>query len=118
MKIKFLILGLALLPMLAEAQRYDITAEIGQVRYHEATNTLATSWRKHVWFGLKNPNKTPDCKLYAGQYAISIPDGNDTAMSMLLAAKMADKKVIVTIDDTVKFPNSNYCKLLYLTLKN
>jgi hypothetical protein len=115
---KIILFTLLALPFFSQAERFDITAEIGQVRYHEASNSMAASWKKHIWFGLKNPNKSPNCQQYSGQYAISIPDGNETAISFLLAAKMANKKVIVTIDDSVKFPGGNYCKLQYLTLKN
>jgi len=117
MKLLTLLLSLIVFSSVVNAQRYDITADIGQIRYHEADNTLATSWPKHVWFQLENISQTPDCQKISGKYAISIPDGNDTAMSILLAAKLADKKVVVTIDDSVKFPRGNYCKLSYLTLK-
>ena len=117
MKLLTLLLSLIVFSSVVNAQRYDITADIGQIRYHEATNSMATSWRKHVWFHLENTLETPDCYKYAGKYAISIPEGNESAMSILLAAKLAGKKVVVTIDDTVKFPSGSYCRLQYLTLK-
>ena len=100
----------------AIAERFDITANIGQIRYHEATNSLAPSWQTHVWFGLLNPNKSPNCQKYGGEYAISIPKGNETAISMLLSSKMANQKVLVTIDDSVKFPGGQYCQLQYITI--
>jgi len=114
---KTVLLVLAITSNHLSAQRFDITADIGQIRYHESSSTLAPTWRKHIWFGLKNPNKSPNCYQYNGEFAISIPDGNDSAVSMLLAAKMANKKVIVTIDDSIKFPSGNYCKMEYFTIK-
>ena len=100
-----------------QAERFDITASIGDIRYHEASSSLAVAWQKHVWFGLVNPDKTPNCQKYAGAYAISIPESNETAISLIVAAKMADRKVVVTLDDDVKFPKGAYCKLQYITVK-
>jgi len=99
------------------AERFDITANIGQIRYHEASSSLAPTWQKHVWFGLVNPDKTPNCYKYNAEYAISIPQGNETAISLLLSAKMASKQVVITIDDAVKFPNGQWCQLQYITIK-
>lgn len=101
----------------AFAKRYDITADIGQIRYHDADNTLASSWRGDMWFSLSNPNQQPNCKTYSGKYAISVSKGNETAISMILAAKMSSSKVIVTIDDEVKRAGSVYCQLQYITIK-
>lgn len=98
------------------AERYDITANIGQIRYHEAGNTLASRWRDDVWFSLLNPNKQPECTKYGGAFAIAIPAENDEAFSMVLAAKMAGKEVLVTIDDAVKMSGTTYCQLQYITI--
>lgn len=107
-----------MIPATCLAERYDITADIGQVRYHEGSTTLATQWKKSLWFGLKSPDKTPDCQIYGGQYSISIPPGNESGISLILAAKMSSAKVLVTIDDAVKYPEgSKYCKLQYVTIK-
>ena len=100
------------------AERFDITAKIGDIRFHEASNTLAPGWRSHTWFALVDPNKSPDCNKYGQKYAITIPEENSTAISLLLSAKMADKEVLITIDDDVKFPvTTSNCKLQYITLK-
>lgn len=101
----------------ALADRFDITTTIGEIRYHESENTLANTWQSHVWFGLASPDSTPDCPKYGSQYVIAIPSGNDEALSIILAAKLAEKQVVVTIDDSVKYPNGQYCKLQYITLK-
>jgi hypothetical protein len=100
-----------------QATRFDITATIGQIRYHEASNTLATSWKGHTWFSLANPNKSPNCDKYDGEYMVSVPDGNETAIAMILAAKMSGSQVLITIDDAVDFPSTGRCKLQYLTIK-
>ncbi|KZN48841.1 hypothetical protein [Pseudoalteromonas luteoviolacea] len=102
----------------ALADRYDIQGEIGQIRYHEATNTLAPAWKKHTWFTLiPDPNQPkPNCYVHGGGYTVTIPDGNNTAMSMVLAAKMAKQKVTVTVDDSIVFPSNLYCKLQYVTV--
>ncbi len=100
------------------AERFDITADIGQIRYHEGSTILAPQWKKSIWFGLKSPDKTPNCKIYGGQYAISVPPENESAISLILAAKMSSSKVLITLDDTIKYPEgSNYCKLQYVTIK-
>lgn len=98
----------------AFSERYDITADIGLIRYHEASNTLASTWKKRIWFGIKNHSSVPDCFQYWGEYAINIPDGNEAAVSMVLSAKMSQSKVVITIDDSVKF--AGYCQLQYITL--
>ncbi len=108
---------LAFFSQSSSATRYDVEAEVGRIRYHEATNMLNTNWSKIVWFELKNPNITlVNCPIYEGGVIISIPEGNDVAISMLISAKMANKKVLVTIDDAVKFPANERCKLQYITI--
>ena len=120
---KNLIYGMLLFLVLSSsvyAKRFDITGSIGLIRYHEASNHLSSSWKKHVWFSLINGDKSPDCPkswLSDKGYLIAIPEGNEPALSILLSAKMSDKKVIVTIDDSVKFGSGQYCQLQYITLK-
>lgn len=116
---KMLLLSLVtLLTMPLFAERFDIIGNIGEVRYHEAETSLAgAAWRKQVWFTLVNANKSPDCRVWKGGYGVSIPSDNDTAMSMLLAAKTSGMKVEITIDDSVKYPGGTWCKLQYITLK-
>ena len=105
-------------PVICQAERYDITADIGPIRYHEGSTTLAPQWKKALWFGLKSPDKTPNCQVYGGYYSISIPPENESAISLILAAKMSSAKVLVTIDDAIKYPDgSHYCKLQYVTIK-
>ncbi|OCQ23532.1 hypothetical protein A7985_06215 [Pseudoalteromonas luteoviolacea] len=121
MKLKMLFVLLLLVVSshaLANANRFDLIGEIGEIRYHEASNTLAPSWKKHTWFTLKaDPGQPkPSCYIHGGGYSITIPDGNDTAISMVLAAKMASKRVRITFDDTVDFPSPSYCKVQYITI--
>ncbi|PAJ71661.1 hypothetical protein CJF42_25510 [Pseudoalteromonas sp. NBT06-2] len=94
------------------AARVDATGEIGDIRYHVKEGTLAPSWNKTVWFQLINSNKS-----FCTDNKISIKDGDDVAVSMLLAAKMANKKVLVTLEDTIKYPAGRYCLLQYITIK-
>ncbi|MCG9598924.1 hypothetical protein L1D15_19710 [Vibrio sp. Isolate25] len=101
----------------ASAARVDITGDIGQIRYHETSNSFAPLWRKHAWFEIVNPDVKPNCRQYASDsYAISIPEGNETALTLLLSAKMANKRVMVTLDDTILFPSNGYCKFQYITI--
>ncbi|MBQ4880540.1 hypothetical protein J8M21_25410 [Pseudoalteromonas luteoviolacea] len=115
--LKLLFLASLTVPQASYAARFDITADVGQIRYHEASNSLAPAWHKHVWVGLDSPDQNPNCQLFNGQVGISIPDGNEPALSMLLAAKMAGKKVLITIDDEITFPSGKWCKLQYVTIK-
>lgn len=113
----FTALVMLILSTSANAARFDITGDVGQIRYHEASSSFAPLWRKHTWFEIVNPDTKPNCKPYApGTYAISIPENNETALTMLLSAKMANKKVMVTLDDSILFPDNGYCKLQYLTI--
>lgn len=107
---------LVLTPGFALAERFDIAAKIGKIRYHEGSNTLATSWQDFAWISLEQPNASPDCATYEGKYIVSIPGGNNQILTMALTAKMADKQVLVTIDDDVKSPDGNTCKLQYFTI--
>ena len=40
----------------------------------------------------------------------------DAIFSILLAAQMANKKVLVTLDDSLKYPAGRYCVLQYITI--
>ncbi|NOI30618.1 hypothetical protein [Vibrio coralliilyticus] len=115
--VRFTLVLFILLSFTASAARFDITGDIGQIRYHEASSSFAPLWRKHTWFEIVNPETKPNCKSYAsGTYAISIPENNETALTLLLSAKMANKQVMVTLDDSILFPDNGYCKLQYLTI--
>lgn len=103
----------------AHAARQDVTADVGKIRYHEASTTLAPEWRRIVWFTLVNPDKLPAaCVKYGDEYAVSIPVNNEFAVSLLLMAKASGKKVLVTFDDAIKLPNisNGYCQLQYITV--
>lgn len=91
-------------------------AEIGQIRYHEKREHTLPSWKKTIRFGLKSTNKSPDCIKFSGEYAIAIPDGNEAAVSMVLSAKMSRSKVLITLDDSLKFSGSPYCLLQHITI--
>jgi len=117
--IRFLSVLFVLLSFTVSAARFDITGDVGQIRYHEASNSYAPQWSRHLWFEISNVDAIPEikCRMYsATSYAISIPDGNDTALSMLLSAKMSGVKVMVTVDDSQLFPTQAYCKLQYITI--
>ena len=94
------------------AERKDVTGDVGVIRYHVDSGTMAPSWSKGVWFQLLNPSE-PLCT----DNKISIAPSNETAISMLLAAKMANKQIEVTVDDAVKYPANTYCSLQYITIK-
>ncbi|MFN3018210.1 hypothetical protein ACK1CN_19845 [Vibrio coralliilyticus] len=113
----FAALVMLILSASANAARFDITGDIGQIRYHEASNSFAPLWRKHTWFEVINSDVKPNCYSSSpGKYSIAIPENNETALTMLLSAKMANKKVMVTLDDSIRFPNDRHCKLQYLTI--
>lgn len=113
----FIALVILILSAPANAARFDITGDIGQIRYHEASNSFAPLWRKHTWFEIVNPDTKPNCySSSSGKYSVSIPENNETALTMLLSAKMANKKVMVTLDDSIRFPSGGHCKLQYLTI--
>ncbi|TVZ40846.1 hypothetical protein P886_0178 [Alteromonadaceae bacterium 2753L.S.0a.02] len=115
---KFLLMGFFIcLAATANAKRYDIQGKISQVRYHEAASTLAPEWHKLVWFTIKDANHNPDCRTNDGEYSIVIPTNNESALSMVLAAKMSDSDILVTIDDSRKITSSNYCVLEYFTIR-
>jgi len=112
MKNIYLLIILILISNTALATRVDATGEIGDIRYHINEGTLAPAWNKTIWFQLINSDKN-----FCISNKVSIKDGDDVAVSMLLAAKMANKKVLVTLDDTVKYPAGKYCLLQYITIK-
>ena len=113
----FAALVMVILSTSANAARFDITGDIGQIRYHEASNSFAPLWRKHTSFEIVTPNGKPNCySSSSGKYSVSIPENNETALTMLLSAKMANKKVMVTLDDSIRFPHDGHCKLQYLTI--
>jgi hypothetical protein len=112
MNLKSILLILCIIPVLSYAERQDVTGDVGDIRYHVSEGILAPHWNKGIWFQLINTDKT----LCVGGF-VSIEPGNETAISMLLAAKMANKQVLVTVDSEVKYPANSYCSLQYLTIK-
>ena len=112
MDLKNILLVLFFIPALSFAERQDVTGDVGDIRYHVSEGTLAPHWNEGVWFQLINTDKT-----LCVNGLVSIEPGNETAISMLLAAKMADKQVLVTVDSEVQYPAGSYCRLQYLTIK-
>lgn len=111
--VRFISVLFILLSYTANAARFDITGDIGQIRYHEASSSLSPVWRSEVI----NSDGKPNCySSSSGKYSIAIPENNETALTMLLSAKMANKKVMVTLDDSIRFPSGGHCKLQYLTI--
>ena len=101
----------------ASATRFDVVADVGEVRHFETTNAISTPMRTHSWFTLINSSQSlTNCPKSSGNPIITIPAGNDSAIAILISAKMANKKILVTLDDAVKFPSTEGCKLQYLTL--
>jgi len=96
------------------AARVDIKADIGQIRYHEATNTMGAPYQKTVWFALANPDVASSCPKFDSNILVIFPDTDQAALSMILMAKAANKRVWVTLDDSALM--LGYCKLQYLTL--
>jgi hypothetical protein len=111
-KITILII-LCLAPLVSFAAIQTSTGDVGEIRYHDASITINSAWKNVVWFELTNVDKA-----LCVNNRVTITEGNDTAISMLLAAKMSSKKITVTVDDTVIHPaGSTYCKLQYLSIK-
>lgn len=102
----------------AFAKRFDITANIAEIRYHGSTQTLAGSqWQDVVWFSLENLNIEPtNCRKYRNKYGIAVAKGDKDALSIALAAKLAGKKVLITLDDTIRGAHNESCLLQYITL--
>ncbi len=73
----------------SNAQRHDITGKVGQIRYHEVSGTLAPTWVGSFWFHITEieGGETPSCIKFNGEYAIAVPQNNDTALAMILTAK-------------------------------
>ena len=110
---KFLLVFAALLLVgnSALAERKDVTGDVGDIRYHIDNGDLAPTWNGGIWFQIVNASES-----FCNQNKVSIPPGNETAVSILLAAKMAGKKVLVTVDDANLYPSGSYCKLQYITV--
>lgn len=96
------------------AARVDIQADVGKIRYHEASNTMGAPYQKMVWFALTNPSVTSSCPKFDSEILVILPDSDQAALSMLLMAKAQNRRVWVTVDDASLL--LGYCKLQYLTL--
>ncbi|WP_076589850.1 hypothetical protein [Vibrio ostreicida] len=73
----FSALVMLILSTSANAARFDITGDVGKIRYHEASNSFAPLWRKHTWFEIVNPDTKPKCySSLSGKYSIAIPENN------------------------------------------
>lgn len=115
-KVALLIIGSLALSNTVYAVKFDVEGDIGQVRYIDANSTYAVVWRRFIWFELKNTNITANCPKFNGEYRIAVTDGNEVAVSMILAAKMANKRVMVTVNDEATYDTGGYCLLQYFTI--
>ena len=114
MKYIYLLISLCVTPLSSFAATQSATGHIGDIRYHTAEQTLNVPWRKVVWFKLVDSDNNI-CT--SNNISVATTD-NETAISMILAAKMANKEVMVTIDDAIKYPaGTTYCSLQYITIK-
>ena len=111
MKFLFAIVSVLLVGNVALAASKDVTGSVGDIRYHIDNGSMAPSWNGGIWFQLKEASES-----FCNQNKVSVPPGNDIAVSMLLAAKMAGKQVLVTVDDSELYPAGAYCKLQYITV--
>jgi hypothetical protein len=110
MKPILLLLVLTIISCNTFSERKDVTGDVGKIRYHIDEGALAPTWNKAVWFQLDNPSES-----FCDRNRVSIPPGNESAISMLLSAKMAGKKIEVTVDDELIYPEGHtYCKLQYI----
>ncbi len=109
-----------LLPQISFADIHNIDGYVGSIRYHEANNTVWASWSKKLWFKLENPSKEVEKCLYDSSddsqdgYYIAVPEDNETAIAMILSAKMMYSKIQVRINDDQKI--HDHCKLQYITI--
>jgi len=101
------------------AEQFEIAGDISQIRYHGASYPATPAWNALTWFGLKDPivsfENQSKCNKYSGEYLIVIPKENETAISMVLSAKMAGQEVVVAVDDTIT--SSGFCNLQYIAIK-
>ncbi|ESP92754.1 hypothetical protein [Pseudoalteromonas luteoviolacea] len=101
----------------ANAARYDITANVGEIRFHGSTQSTAGShWNGVVWISLENPDKNPNCVKYRNKYAVAVAKGDDSALSIALMAKASNSKILLTLDDSKKMQGDVTCLLQYITL--
>ncbi|WP_020405331.1 hypothetical protein [Hahella ganghwensis] len=117
MKKTILFVFLTMLASLCQAERYDVDVVLGEVRIFDKDNILNTAWQGAGYVELPTISQTPDCGTVGNKYALSFSTDNTTMVSMILAAKMANKTVTVTFDDSVNYPKGNFCPLQMLTIK-
>jgi len=116
MKKLLLAFGFCLVIFQGSAAQFEVTGEIGVIRYHEINSTIAPHWVGVTWFTLiSRDEELGECKKWNGDPLIAIPEGNINAISIMLAAKMASQKVLITVDDEGLYPSS-HCKLEFITL--
>lgn len=110
-----LILALTLLtPLFAIGEELDLAGKVGDIRYHDSILEGAPAWKGVTWIEVIADNGKTIC----GNNKFSIPAGNDTAVSIALAAKMSDRTVEVRINNTSFWPSGySTCKLQHITIK-
>jgi hypothetical protein len=66
------------------------------------------------WFTLEGVTSAGTCKVWNGN-VLFVMD-SDAALSLILAAEMGDKELVVRFDDTKLNKDNNWCKATYVTL--
>ena len=114
---KKLLVFLMLLSGICHAQRYDISVNIGGVKIYDTDNTINEPWRGAGFIELPDIAETPNCGKSGTKYIATFSTSKSELLSAILAAKMADKTVLVTIDDTVKYPTGDFCVIQFFRIK-
>lgn len=107
-----LIAAVLLAPHAALAASFQGTGTVTTIRTHDNTSFPTTS----DWFSIASFANAGTCGKLSGLVVIKIPDGarGDRMLSLLVAAKLANKNVLVSVDDTIKV--GGYCVLQFMGL--
>lgn len=88
----------------------------GQVQYIRVHGEAEhASWAPPIfWFTLEGVTSAGACKLWNGN-VLFVMDSN-AALTMVLAAEMADKELVAHFDDTKLNKDNYWCKATFVTL--
>ena len=117
MKIIIILLPLLFLSLFSHAERFDIETKLGDIRIYDTDNTINVNWRGAGFVVLPGISESPSCAKHTGNYVAAFDASKSEIISLALAAKMADREVIVTIDDSIKYPVGDFCVIQFLTIK-
>lgn len=111
---KYLFLLVFLISSSAFSASGSVQGRIEYIRVHDPVIHSA-DWAPPIfWFTLEGVSAAGTCNAWDGN-TMFVMDA-DQAYSMVLGAYMAGKAVAVRFDDTVRAPNSQWCKATHITI--